>query len=51
MKDINDGNTNFLDILRAISPDELLKKQKAIEILAPSLQYSVVRSNKIHSLC
>jgi hypothetical protein len=33
---------NFLDILRDISPQEIARKQRAIERLAPSLQYSVV---------
>jgi hypothetical protein len=42
MTKINKEGINFLDILRAISPDELRKKQKAIAEIAPSLQYSVV---------
>eukprot|EP01036_Dinobryon_divergens_P031536 gene31536-40950_t len=35
-------NVNFIDVLRAISPEELRKKQLAIERIAPRLQYSVV---------
>ena len=33
---------NFIDVLRAISPEELRKKQLAIERIAPRLQYSIV---------
>ena len=35
-------NVNFIDVLRAITPEELRKKQLAIERIAPRLQYSVV---------
>jgi hypothetical protein len=42
MRDINQRGVNFLEVLRAIPESELKKKQKAIEVLAPTLQYSVV---------
>ncbi len=45
MKRINEEGVNFLEILRAIPDHELKRKQKAIEALAPSLQYSVVCSH------
>lgn len=39
---IMEENANFLDILKAIPAEELRAKQKAIERIAPRLQYSVV---------
>lgn len=39
---IMEENANFLDILKAITPEELLKKQLAIERIASRLQYSLV---------
>lgn len=42
MKQINEEGSNFMEILRDISPEEIARKQRAIEKLAPSLQYSVV---------
>eukprot|EP01038_Epipyxis_sp_PR26KG_P012142 gene12142-16256_t len=45
MKIINEQNENFLKILSAISPEEILKKQKAIAVIAPRLQYSIVPSH------
>jgi hypothetical protein len=33
-----DGSVNFLDVLRAIPSDEIDRKQRAIERIAPSLQ-------------
>lgn len=45
MQDINNGGLNFLDYLKKISPEDILRKQKAIEIIAPTLQYSVIPEN------
>ena len=42
MKQINEEGSNFMEILKDISPEEIARKQRAIEKLAPSLQYSVV---------
>ena len=42
MNDINEGGANFIEVLKAISPDELKRKQEAIAKIAPRLQYSVV---------
>ena len=39
---ILEDKKNYMDILKAIPPEELLKKQLAIEKIAPRLQYSVV---------
>lgn len=50
MSDINDGKANFIELLNSISPQELLRKQKAIEKLAPTLQYSVVRIFLVHRI-
>lgn len=44
MKKINEEGANFLDILRAIPEEKVQKMQKAIEKIAPTLQYSVVPS-------
>jgi hypothetical protein len=42
MKSINADGVNFIDILKSIPIEELQKKQRAIEKIAPTLQYSVV---------
>lgn len=39
---ILEQGANFLDILKAITPEELRKKQQKIEEIASRLQYSVV---------
>lgn len=36
------GGQSVITILQNISPETIIKKQKAIEIIAPSLQYSLV---------
>ncbi|RYH32498.1 hypothetical protein EON65_00535 [archaeon] len=41
-QNIMEQQANFLELLREISPEELLRKQKAIERIAPTLQYAVV---------
>jgi hypothetical protein len=40
---VQESNLNYLEILRSITPEQLLKKQQAIARIAPRLQYSVVR--------
>lgn len=42
MKDINENNINFIDVLKAIPPDELKRKQRAIASIAPRLQFAVL---------
>lgn len=42
MKSINNQEVNFVDILKKISPEEIARKQKLIEQIAPRLQYAVV---------
>lgn len=39
---IVERGVNFLDVLQAIPPEELRRKQLAIERIAPCLQYGVV---------
>ena len=39
---IMEGGANYLDILKGISDEEIMRKQRAIEAVAPRLQYSVV---------
>ena len=39
---IQESGVNFLEVLRSIPAAELLRKQQAIERIAPRLQYSVV---------
>jgi hypothetical protein len=41
---VQESNLNYLEILRSITPEQLLKKQQAIARIAPRLQYSVVRA-------
>jgi hypothetical protein len=41
MKKIEEG-TNFLHVLRAMSPEEVRRKQEAVARIAPRLQYSVI---------
>lgn len=40
--DVTENGVKFLDVLKAITPEELLKKQRVIERIAPRLQYSVI---------
>jgi hypothetical protein len=55
---ILEQGSNFLEILKGVKPEEISKKQAAIERIASTLQYSVVsdlgqcyRANKlIHSV-
>jgi hypothetical protein len=42
LKSINTGEANFITILKALTPEQVAKKQARIRELAPSLQYSVV---------
>lgn len=42
IKSINIEGANFIDILKKIPKEDILKKQKLIESIAPRLQYSVV---------
>ena len=42
MLNIINGTTNFLDILRSISAQEIIEKQRYIAEIAPRLQYAVV---------
>ena len=42
MSKINSDGANFIQILKAIPPAELARKQAAVRRLAPSLQYSIV---------
>jgi hypothetical protein len=42
MNAIMEEGVNFINVLKAITPMQLAKKQAAIRRLAPSLQYSVV---------
>lgn len=41
---VQEAGVNYLETLRSITPAELLRKQRAIERIAPRLQYSVVRN-------
>ena len=48
---IMEEGANFVDILKAMSEEDILKKQLAIEQIAPRLQYAVVSILDIfHSL-
>lgn len=42
MSKINSDGANFIQILKAIPPEELARKQAAVRRIAPSLQYSIV---------
>jgi len=42
LNDMISNNKNFMEVLKAISADEILQKQEAIRLIAPRLQYSVV---------
>ena len=42
MTEISENNRNFIDILKAIPAEEVLRMQKNIEAIAPTLQYSVI---------
>lgn len=44
---ILEHKVNFIDVLRAITPEELSRKQLAIERIASRLQYSVVPSRAL----
>jgi len=48
---VQETGLNFLQILRTITPAELLRKQQAIERIAPRLQYSVVSHSVVVLLC
>ena len=39
---VQETGLNYLEVLRSITPAELLRKQKAIERIASRLQYSSV---------
>ena len=45
MTEISENNRNFIDILKAIPADDVLRMQKNIETMGPSLQYSVIPSS------
>jgi hypothetical protein len=42
MKTINEDDANFMQILKDIPPEEVMRKQLEIEKIAPRLQYAVV---------
>lgn len=42
LKSINSGDANFITVLKALSPEEVARKQAAVRKIAPLLQYSIV---------
>lgn len=48
-KDVIDGDVKFLDVLKSISDEELLRKQQRIAEIAPRLQYSVVPNEYLNT--
>jgi hypothetical protein len=51
LSSISSANNNFVEILRAIPPEVIRKKQLAIQAIAPKLQYSIVSNCLLFVAC